>query len=98
MIATMPKGPVEVPARVVELAGGRPLRAVWCNEVGGLTFEMTRGGRKLFIKWQPPMPAVDLGAEADRLEWASRFTVPEPTYGIYEVRHVSERTLPPPLP
>ena len=34
-----PVDPVEVPASVLRAAGPGSLRPVWCNEVGGLTFE-----------------------------------------------------------
>ncbi len=75
MIAKFPTGSVEVPPRLVALAAGRPLRPVWRNELGGLTFEMTDDDRRFFIKWQPPTPAVDLGGEGEHLEWVSQFTV-----------------------
>src|ERR1700731_4723391 len=40
MSAGVPRGRVPVPASVKALAGGGPLRAVWRNELGGLTFEI----------------------------------------------------------
>jgi kanamycin kinase len=80
MIATFPEGPVEVPECIVEYAGGRPVRAVWRNEVGGLTFQVGAGvgdGRE-FVKWTPVGSGVDLAAEVARLRWAAGFvTVPE---------------------
>jgi kanamycin kinase len=75
MVSVIPTGSVEVPPRVAALAAGRSLRPVWCNEVGGLTFELNDGDRRLFVKWQSRTPAADLGAEAERLSWASPFTV-----------------------
>jgi len=75
VIAGIPRGPVEVPPRIAALAAGRSLRPVWRNEVGGLTFELNKGDRRLFVKWQPPTSAANLAAEAERLEWASRFAV-----------------------
>lgn len=74
VIARAPDGPVEVPEAVARLAAGRFLRPVWQNELGGLTFEMADGARRLFVKWQPPGTPVDLAAEAQRLRWAARFT------------------------
>ncbi|MDH6141418.1 aminoglycoside phosphotransferase [Kitasatospora sp. GP30] len=71
MIAEAPQGPVEVPQSVVELAGGQPLRVVWRNVLGGLTFQV--GAR--FVKWAPVGSGLDLGAEAVRLGWAGRFAV-----------------------
>jgi kanamycin kinase len=71
MIAEAPQGPVEVPQAVVDLAAGEPLRAVWRNVVGGLTFQV--GAR--FVKWAPAGSGLDLGAEAVRLRWAAGFAV-----------------------
>ncbi|MCC9309329.1 aminoglycoside 3'-phosphotransferase [Kitasatospora sp. RB6PN24] len=71
MIAEVPQGRVEVPPIVVELAGGQPVRAVWRNGLGGLTF---RAGPR-FVKWAPAGSGLDLGAEAVRLRWAARFAV-----------------------
>ncbi len=65
---------VEVPAAVLEVAAGRTLRPVWQNEAGGLTFKMTGDGATVFVKWQPAGTSVDLGAEAERMDWAGSFT------------------------
>jgi aminoglycoside phosphotransferase len=74
---TSPQGPVEVPPIVTELAAGRPVRAVWHNEVGGLTCRIGRDGER-YVKWTPPTSGIDLSAEAVRLRWAARFTVVPP--------------------
>lgn len=69
--------PVEIPPVVTELAAGRPVRAVWRNELGGLTFQLGRGDLREFVKWTSPESGIDLGAEVARLRWAVRFaTVP----------------------
>jgi aminoglycoside phosphotransferase len=66
----------EVPAAVLALAAGEPIRPVWRNEVGGLTFALGQGDR--YVKWTPPDSGIDLGREAARLRWAVRFLpVPE---------------------
>jgi kanamycin kinase len=58
-----------VPAAVTRLAAGRPLRPVWHNMLGGLTYEIPG---QCYIKWAPP--GVDLAPEAERLTWAAPFT------------------------
>ncbi len=67
-------GAEPVPAPVHRLAAGRPLRVVWENELGGLTYEVGTGRERCFVKWNPPTSCIDLGAEAARLEWAAPFT------------------------
>ncbi len=53
-----------------------PARAVWTNEVGGLTFAFPEAGQ--FAKWAPHVVEIDMSAEADRLRWASPYIcVPE---------------------
>ncbi|MCV7283603.1 phosphotransferase [Mycolicibacterium flavescens] len=67
-----PTEPVPTPAVVIRIAAGRPVRAVWVNELGGVTFEV--GGTE-FVKVGD---AHLLAAEEPRLRWARRYTlVPE---------------------
>jgi kanamycin kinase len=68
--AGKPEHVVDIPAPVRRLAGNRPARAVWLNEIGGLTFEVGRGDDRFFVKWSP---SDDLSAEAARMEWAAPF-------------------------
>ncbi|MEU9453682.1 aminoglycoside 3'-phosphotransferase [Streptomyces sp. NPDC048277] len=75
MIASLPQEPVEVPPVVAELAAGRPTRAVWKNELGGLTFQIGLGDTRQFVKWAPVGSGLDLAAEVARLRWAVGFTV-----------------------
>lgn len=71
-----PGGPVDVPDAVVRAAGGRDVRCVWVNQVGGLTFELPALRR--FIKWAPANGPQRLADEAERMRWAAPFTpVPE---------------------
>lgn len=74
MIASEPQGHVEVPPAVAELAAGQPIRAVWRNELGGLTFRIGLGDARRFVKWTPQGVDIDLSAEAARLRWAAQFT------------------------
>jgi kanamycin kinase len=68
---------VVVPEPVAELAAGDPVRPVWGNEIGGVTFEVGAGSSRRFVKWIPVGGRGDLAAEAARLEWAGEFvTVP----------------------
>jgi kanamycin kinase len=62
-----PQGPVELPWIVTEFAAGRPVKAVWRNELGGLTFQVGLGDARQFVKWTPPGSGVDLSAEVVRL-------------------------------
>ena len=74
MIASAPDPRLPAPAAVQRLATGRPVRAVWRNELGGLTFEIGAADERLFAKWQPQGTAIDLDAEAARLTWAAPYT------------------------
>jgi aminoglycoside phosphotransferase len=65
---------VEVPAGVTAVAAGRPTRAVWRNELGGLTFQLGTGNARQFVKWSPAGNGIDLSAEVVRLRWAAAFT------------------------
>ncbi|MEU3553956.1 aminoglycoside 3'-phosphotransferase [Streptomyces fragilis] len=85
MIAAPPDEPVEPPPAVAALAGGRPVRAVWRNLLGGLTFRI--GGEAAdkdsndpprFAKWAPAGSGLDLRAEAVRLRWAAPYTAVPP--------------------
>lgn len=78
MIGGVPVPGLTPPQQIAKLAAGRPLRLVWRNELGGLTFEL-RGRHRQFVKWAPAASGIDLRAEAKRLRWASRFaSVPVP--------------------
>jgi kanamycin kinase len=75
MPARLPKERVPVPPAVTELAGERPVRLVWANEIGGLTFAIGSGTDGCFVKWLPTERAEMLAAEAARLEWASAHVI-----------------------
>lgn len=71
-----PREPVSTPAVVAAIAAGRPVAAVWRNELGGVTFSID-GGRE-YVKVSPPAWARHLVAEVDRLRWAGCYVrVPE---------------------
>lgn len=63
-----------VPSVVRDLAAGQPVRPVWENELGGLTFELGTGAARRFVKWAPVSSGIDLVAETARLAWAEAFT------------------------
>jgi len=72
---TFPPSPPEVPAVVRRLAGGRPVHAVWINELGGITFRIESGTE--FVKMARTGSA-DFADEARRLRWAAPYlAVPE---------------------
>jgi kanamycin kinase len=62
MVAGPPRS-FPVPPVVVQLAGEQPYRAVWENELGGLTFEIGQAAQRRFLKWAP-RTAVGLDLEA----------------------------------
>jgi kanamycin kinase len=81
MVAAPPEGPVEPPPAVTALAAGRPVRAVWRNLLGGLTFRIDAEDAEdapRFVKWAPAGSGLDLAAEAVRLRWAARYTAVPP--------------------
>lgn len=73
MIAGPPELPAAVPVAVRSLAGEDQVRAVWRNELGGLTFEVA-GFPRYFIKWSPVASGLDLAPEVERMRWAGGFT------------------------
>jgi kanamycin kinase len=79
-LAGPPGEEVALPEAVRAVVGARPARAVWCNQVGGITFAVGEPP-EAYLKWLPagvdPAQA-DLDAEAARLRWArGRTPVPE---------------------
>lgn len=62
---------METPPAVRAIAGGRPVRAVWRNERGGLTFRVGSEPRAQFVKWSPG--GFPLAPEVERLRWAGRY-------------------------
>ncbi|QLL10530.1 phosphotransferase [Mycobacterium vicinigordonae] len=71
-----PESPPEVPAVVDRLAAGRPVRAIWRNELGGVTFRVGSSAESLteFVKVGG---GHDFAGEARRLRWAGRY-IPVP--------------------
>jgi kanamycin kinase len=65
---------VPVPAAVAGLARDAPLRPVWRNQLGGLTWQLGEGPRRRFVKWAPAGSGLPMRAETERLRWAARFT------------------------
>ena len=67
---------VPTPSVVAGIAAGRPVAAVWVNELGGVTFAVDGGAE--YVKVYPESKAHLLAAEVPRLRWAGHFTpVPE---------------------
>lgn len=63
-----------VPEKVLELADGAPLSAVWRNALGGLTYRA--GGETVrFIKYGPRNTETSMADEAERMSWARRHIV-----------------------
>jgi len=61
-----------IPAQVLVLARGCPVRVVWYNGVGGVTCEYGQGDARRFVKWLPAEGG-HLADEAARLEWAGQY-------------------------
>jgi aminoglycoside phosphotransferase len=74
MLSGVPETDVVVPAVVRAGAAGRPIRPVWLNTLGGLTFEIRDVEQHSFVKFAPAGSGLPLDREADRLAWAQRFT------------------------
>lgn len=66
---TIPVGEVPVPEKVFQLSAGAPLRCVWHNLLGGLTF--TDGDR--FYKWGPKNLETSMAREAEHFRWARAY-------------------------
>jgi kanamycin kinase len=78
VLAGPPDRDVAVPSVVLDLADGRDVRAVWLNQLGGLTFELGTGANRCFAKWAPTSSGLDLAGEVARMAWAKQFSlVPE---------------------
>lgn len=78
MLSGPPQGPVEIPAALVQFLNEKSYEVVWLNEVGGLTIRVADAPSSVYVKWSPITSGIDLGAEVQRLSWASDFTtVPE---------------------
>jgi kanamycin kinase len=80
-VAAPPPADIEVPNAITRLAAGRPLRPVWRNELGGLTFEVG-GDDRVFVKWTPTGVPLDLAAEAARLRWVAPFSSVPPVVDL----------------
>ncbi|WP_440690051.1 phosphotransferase [Curtobacterium sp. 22159] len=70
---------VPVPRVVADVARGRPVRAVWVNQIGGRTFRIGEDDRPdEYVKVLPHAYSRWIVGEAARLTWASRYArVPE---------------------
>jgi kanamycin kinase len=68
---SFPSEPAPVPEVVEAIAAGRPVTAVWLNELGGVTFSIGAGSD--YVKVYPSAHAALLVAEAHRLAWAGRY-------------------------
>jgi kanamycin kinase len=98
VISGRPVHPVDVPWSVLGLAAGRPITAVWVNELGGTTFEVGRADERCFVKWSPAgsgLPA--LAGEVARLRWAAPFT-PVPAVLAHDRDEQGEWLVTRPLP
>ena len=68
---SFPTSPPAVPTVVRTFAAGRRVRAVWTNELGGVTFRIGPGTE--FVK-VAGAATVDFADEARRLRWAAQHT------------------------
>ncbi|MBN7531167.1 aminoglycoside 3'-phosphotransferase, partial [Mycobacteroides abscessus subsp. abscessus] len=55
---TIPTEPVTIPDIVAHLSAGRPVLAVWHNQIGGHTFQIGGGADREFVKVSAPHPAI----------------------------------------
>lgn len=68
---SIPVEPIEVPEPVRILTSGTVVDPVWRNDYGGVTF---RTGDGRYIKFGPRNAESNFVGEAERLEWAGRYT------------------------
>ena len=68
---TFPTEPIPLPPVVAAIAADRAVRAVWVNELGGVTFSIADGCE--YVKVYPDEHAGLLVTEASRLGWACRY-------------------------
>jgi kanamycin kinase len=77
VIAGPPREAIPPPDSLLRIAADDAWRAVWVNELGGVTYAVERA-EPVYVKWAPTALAPMLDAEALRLQWARRHTpVPE---------------------
>lgn len=67
-----PTEPIAVPPGLAPVVGGRPTRAVWGNELGGLTWAIGDPA-EAYLKTARPHPEIDLPGEAARSDWAGHW-------------------------
>jgi len=73
-----PSRPLPVPALVADIAGDRPVTAVWVNELGGVTYAVGAPAPVEYVKIYPDPAAPLLDDEVIRLRWAgAHVTVPQ---------------------
>jgi aminoglycoside phosphotransferase len=74
---SVPASPPTVPAVVARFAAGRPVRAIWVNELGGVTFRVGPGSPGTEFVQVADADEADFAGESERLRWAVRcVTVP----------------------
>lgn len=80
---SFPSSPPALPAIVARFAVGRPVRAVWVNELGGVTFRVDSGmgAGCEFIKVARRGTA-DFANEARRLRWAAPYLAVPRVLGV----------------
>lgn len=81
---TIPQPDLPLPDEVIDLVGDRPVRAVWRNHLGGLTFRISDPRGDEYLKWSPAHREVDLGIEAAKLDWAAAWL---PVPSVLSVGH-----------
>lgn len=94
---SIPDTQPDVPELVLELAGGRPVVAVWGNGIGGVTWQVDAGAAREFVKVGPPHPEFEPADEAERLVWASRWVPVPEVLGVgytHDLRWLHTRGLP----
>lgn len=69
---SFPSSPPAIPAVVHRLAAGRPVQAVWLNELGALTFRVGAGAEFIKVARARVPYEADFDNEARRLRWAGQ--------------------------
>ncbi len=79
---SFPSSQPPVPAIVDGFADGRPVRAVWVNEEGGVTFRLGSGGSGGEFVKIADAGGTDFAGEARRLRWAARYVAVPQVLGL----------------
>lgn len=78
---SFPAAPIPAPEVVRRFAAGRAVRAVWVNQIGGVTFRIGPDADGAEFVKVADAAVTDFAGEANRLRWAARYVAVPPVLG-----------------